>query len=200
MAADFEKQSYWHHRFETETAFEWLTSSSAFMDVLAPQLTKLPSDARILHLGPGTSDLHNQLRQRGFLNVTNIDYEPLALERGQQLERDRFGDVRMEYLVADVTQLELKPVHRVAIDKGTADAVACGPADAVLSMAKAIHCCLDSDGFWVSLSYSASRFEGVRSFFEVEVASRIPTPKLKPTDPDIYLYCYLLRPKRDVAY
>jgi SAM-dependent methyltransferase len=196
--ADFEKQSYWHERFASETAFEWLTSSAAFMDVLAPHLEQLPRTVRILHLGSGTSDLHNHLRQAGFKDITNIDYEPLALERGRQLERDWFGDVRMEYVVADATRLHPRGKYHVAIDKSTADAVACGGADAVVSMARGIRRCLRDDGFWISLSYSPSRFEGVHFMFEVSVISRVPTPKFKPTDPDIFHCCYLLRPKRDV--
>ncbi|KAL2126710.1 hypothetical protein VTI74DRAFT_368 [Chaetomium olivicolor] len=197
MPADFEKQSYWHDRFQSETSFEWLAPSAAFMDVAGPLFQHLPPSARILHLGSGTSDLHNHLRQRGFLDVTNIDYEPLALDRGQDLERNRFGDVRMKYLVADATRLDLnvKEKYHFAIDKSTADAIACGGAKAVVSMAKAIHRHLADDGFWVSLSYSPSRFEEVQSLFEVEVVGKIPTPKARPTDPNIFHYCYLLRPR-----
>jgi hypothetical protein len=193
MPAPFEKQGYWRDRFASETSFEWLTSSVAFMDVLTPYLQHLANSAQILHLGSGTSDL-----QRGFPNVTNIDYEPLAHERGRQLERNRFGDVRTKYLVADATRLELKGKFQVAIDKRTADAIACGEGDAVASMAKGIWRCLDDGGFWISLSYSAWRFEHVQDLFEVEVISRVPTPKRKPTDPDIFHYCYLLRPRRQL--
>ncbi|KAK4041881.1 S-adenosyl-L-methionine-dependent methyltransferase [Parachaetomium inaequale] len=196
MPAAFEKQSYWHDRFASETSFEWLTSSAAFMDVLTPYLQHIPNSAQILHLGSGTSDLQNHLRRWGFLNVTNIDYEPLALERGQQLESNQFGDVRTKYLVVDATRLELEEKFQVAIDKSTADAIACGEEDAVSSMAKGIWRCLDDDGFWFSLSYSAWRFEHVQDLFEVEVISKVPTPRQKPTDPDIFHYCYLLRPRR----
>ena len=200
MPIDFEKQDYWQRRFTSETSFEWLVSSAAFMNVLLPYLKPplVDGSARILHLGSGTSDLHNHLRQHGFSRVTNIDYEPLALERGQELERSRFGDVQTEYLVADATRLDLAERYQVAIDKSTADAVSCGGGDALLSMAEGLHRCLDDNGFWVSLSYSPSRFEHVHALFDVEVISRIPTPKLTPTDPDVFHYCYLLRPRRQV--
>ncbi|KAL2150943.1 hypothetical protein VTH82DRAFT_6041 [Thermothelomyces myriococcoides] len=194
---DFEKQSYWHERFASERAFEWLVPSSTFMDILEPYLAGLStSTSRILHLGSGTSDLHNYLRDRGFVNVTNVDYEPLALERGQQLERDRFGDVRTHYLLADATQLDLSDKYQLVIDKGTADAIACGGEDALLSMARSVRRSLDESGFWVSFSYSSDRFGGeVESVFSAEVISKVPTPKRKPTDPDIFHYCYLLRPR-----
>ncbi|KAK4234043.1 S-adenosyl-L-methionine-dependent methyltransferase [Achaetomium macrosporum] len=201
MPADYEKQSYWHDRFASETAFEWYTSSAAFLNALGPLLDKFPRDAGILHLGSGTSDLHNHLRERGFVNVTNIDYEPLALQRGQQLERNRFGDVRTRYLVADATQLDPKDTYQIAIDKGMADAIACGGTEAVVATAESIRRCLDPDGVWVCLSYSASRFglKAVQSLFDVQVLSRVPTPKSKPTNPDIFHFCYLLRPRQGVA-
>jgi hypothetical protein len=198
MPADFEKQSYWQKRFASETSFEWLAPSAAFIGVVAPYLQRLSSSSRILHLGSGTSDLHNHLRQKGFSHVTNIDYEPLAIERGQQSERDRFGDIRMKYLVTDATQLDLDDKYQVAIDKSTADAVSCGGAHSIALMAEGIRRCLGDDGFWLSLSYSPFRFEHdtVQSLFDVEIIGKLPTPKAKPTDPDIFHYCYLLRPKR----
>ena len=196
MPADFEKQNYWRERFTTETSFEWLISSAAFMGILLPYLQPLAKSAPILHLGSGTSDLHNHLRQHGFFSVTNMDYESLALERGRQLERDRFGDVKTKYVFADATRLKTADRYQVVIDKSTADAIGCGGGDALMLLAKGLHRCLGDNGFWVSLSYSPSRFEHVQSLFEVEVISRVLTPKSKPTDPDVFHCCYLLRPRR----
>ncbi len=166
------------------------------MDILLPYLQPLAESAQILHLGSGTSDLHNHLRQHGFLSVTNMDYESLALERGRQLERERFGDVRTKYVIADATRLKMADRYQVVIDKSTADAIGCGEGDAIMLLAKGLHRCLDGTGFWISLSYSPSRFDHVQSLFEVEVISRLLTPKSKPTDPDVFHYCYLLRPRR----
>ncbi|KAL2138749.1 hypothetical protein VTI28DRAFT_6308 [Corynascus sepedonium] len=195
---DFDKQSYWHERFASERSFEWLTSSSTFMGVLAPCLQGLAESARILHLGSGTSDLHNHIREYGFLDVTNVDYEPLALDRGRELENARFGDVQTKYVVADATRLDMGDTkYQVVVDKSTADAIACGEDDAVLAMARGIRRCLDEDGFWISLSFSSTRYEHVRPLFNVELIAKIPTPKHKPTDPNIFYYCYLLRPRRE---
>jgi SAM-dependent methyltransferase len=195
MPADFEKQSYWEKRFAAETAFEWLTTSAAFMDVLAPYLQNLPLSSPILHLGSGTSDLHNYLRQHGFTDITNVDYEPRALERGQQLELQHFGDIQTKYLVADATQLKGQEKYRVVIDKSTADAIACGGDEAIAAMADSIHRSMDKDGFWVSLSFSPWRFEDVQPLFDVQVICKVPTPKRLPSDPDLFHYCYLLKPK-----
>ncbi|EAQ93889.1 hypothetical protein CHGG_02124 [Chaetomium globosum CBS 148.51] len=199
MPSQFEKQSYWQRRFASETSFEWLTSSATFMETISPYLERLPGSIKILHLGSGTSDLHIHLRQRGFSDVTNIDYEPLALERGQQLENDRFGNVRTKYAVADATRLELGEEYGLIIDKSTADAIACGEDSAVFSMAEGVCRSLDDNGFWISLSYSPWRFEHVQSLFNVEVISKLPTPKHKLNDPDIFHYCYLLRPREQLS-
>ncbi|WYZ43962.1 hypothetical protein EsH8_VII_000398 [Colletotrichum jinshuiense] len=195
MPTDFDKQSYWSERFASETNFEWLASSATFMSILDPYLAKLDDPARILQLGFGTSDLQNYFRQRGFENVTNVDFEPLAIDRGQMLEKQVFGDVRMRYLVADVTQLHLPDKFDLIVDKSTVDAVSCGGVEPFLRMAEGVRRHLSDDGFWISLSYSFCRFDVENLPFDVEVIAKIPTPKLKPHDPDVYHWCYLMRPK-----
>ncbi|KAH8912452.1 hypothetical protein BR93DRAFT_922408 [Coniochaeta sp. PMI_546] len=116
MPPDFESQSYWHDRFSKETAFEWLTDPSTFLRILEPFLGQLDRSAKLLHLGCGTSDLHNHLRARGYYNVTNVDFEPLALNRGQELEQSAFGDLTMKYVLADATQLRLNEKYDLVID------------------------------------------------------------------------------------
>jgi hypothetical protein len=204
MSTDFDRQSYWRARFEHETAFEWLLSSPAFMSILEPHLTQ--SYSRVLHLGFGTSDLQNHLRTRCRRpsEVVNVDYEPLAAERGRDLERRAFGDVRMHYVVADVTDLQRDLERKghvrggtfdLVIDKSTADAVSCAGTEALLRMAGNIRSVLAPDGVWISLSYSATRFDLEGLPFDVEVLEKVLTPKLKSTEPDVYHHCYMLRPK-----
>lgn len=218
MPADFDKREYWHDRFTTETRFEWLATSDDFMRILeadADFLKMLRLNAcssscppRVLHVGFGTSDLQNHLRAAGFRDVLNVDYEPLALERGRAAEKARFGDVRMGYAVADATRLDQelgllgnvngygeKQTTRkfdLVIDKSTADAVSCGGEEAVLNMCRAVRRCLAPGGFWISLSYSQSRFDIDGLPFRCEVVARIPTMKFRSTDPDVYHHCYKL--------
>lgn len=204
MPADFEKQSYWRDRFASETSFEWLLTSSEFVSIIEPYLQHLDSSsAHILNLGSGTSDLQNHLRRRGFHNVSNLDYEPLAAERGRQLEEKAFGNVVMHYATADATQLgytDSRIGHRgdgkfdLVIDKSTVDAVSCGGQTALLRMAQGVRKRLADDAVWISLSYSASRFDDDQLPFDIETIAKVPTPKLQPTDPDVYHWCYLLRP------
>ncbi|KAK1963185.1 hypothetical protein LY78DRAFT_206047 [Colletotrichum sublineola] len=195
MPTDFDKQSYWGERFASETNFEWLAPSATLMSIVDPYLANLDDSARILQLGFGTSDLQNHIRQRGFTDITNVDFEPLAIERGRVLEKQVFGDVKMRYLVADVTQLQLADKFDLIIDKSTVDAVSCGGVEAFMKMAKGVRRHLADDGFWISLSYSFCRFDVENLPFNVEVIAKIPTPKLKPHDPDVYHWCYLLRPR-----
>ncbi|KAK4223835.1 hypothetical protein QBC38DRAFT_538803 [Podospora fimiseda] len=203
MPADFEKQYYWKQRFQKEKAFEWLTTSPTFINTFTPYLDSLDPTIEILHLGSGTSDLHNHLRKRGFLNVTNIDYEPLALERRQQLERNVFGDVKTKYRVADVTKLDINSDQpnkcQLIIDKSTIDAVACGGDEAVVAMAQGIYKILNGqNGVWISLSFSEHRFddERIKELFDVQVVTKVATEKRLESDPDLWHWCYSLRPKK----
>ncbi|KAM0486160.1 hypothetical protein ACHAPX_000862 [Trichoderma viride] len=202
MPVDFDKQAYWHDRFSSETSFEWLLDSAEFVSIIKPILTNLePSSARILHIGSGTSDLQNYFRHLGFLDVTNIDYEPLAAERGRELEQQAFGDVQMKYAVADATQLHLSTdggdecKFDLVVDKSTVDAISCGGGDQVRRMASCVREHLVPSAVWISMSYSAYRFDIEGLPFDVEVLAKVPTPKIKATDPDIFHWCYVLRPK-----
>ncbi|CRK17453.1 hypothetical protein BN1708_012059 [Verticillium longisporum] len=199
---DFEKQSYWRDRFAREESFEWLVTSSDLMAILDPLLASqsLGPDAHICHLGFGTSDLQNHFRARGFSAITNLDYEPLACERGRALEVARFGDSRMEFRVADVTQLPADlGAFDLVVDKSTVDAVACGGDDMVRRMGKGVERCLKPGAVWVSLSYSSARFSDERLPFDVEVLHKFPVPKMSPTEPDVFHWCYLLRPPAPAA-
>ncbi|KAM0348629.1 hypothetical protein ACHAPU_004064 [Fusarium lateritium] len=198
MVADFEKQSYWHQRFSTEKAFEWLLTSVDFMPLIQPVLDRLdPDTARILHIGFGTSDLQNHFRSREFRHVLNVDYEPLAVERGRTLERQAFGDVQMRYHVQDATQLDLGEKFDLIIDKSTVDAISCGGETPLRRMISGIQNCLAHGGVWISLSFSEFRFDLDDLPFDVQVLDKVPTAKMRPSDPDIYHWCYLLRPKYD---
>lgn len=200
MPVDFDKREYWHERFSSETKFEWLITSERFMAILEPLLSQLPKTSRILQLGSGNSDLHNHLRACGFANVTNIDYEPLAIERGRQLEKLAFGDVRMRYLVADATEIDPTSLcsegrFDLVVDKSTADALSCGGNAAVMDMLRGVKECLDAEhGKWVSVSYSEHRFSLDENPFHVDVMHKVPTPKRLETDPDIFHWCYMLSP------
>ena len=197
MPVDFDKQQYWHDRFSSEKSFEWLLPSTEFICLLERSLARLSSEARILHLGSGTSDLQNHLRKIGFFNVTNVDYEPLAIDRGRQLELETFGDVQMKYAVQDATQLNLDEKFDLVIDKSTSDAISCAGEEQIRRMATGVHRCLAEGGEWICLSYSSSRFDIDGLPFDIEVLAKVPTLKSKVTDPDVFHWCYILRREGD---
>lgn len=194
MPPEYESKEYWHARFERETSFEWLVPSTEFIKFIEPFLSRLPPTANILHLGCGTSDVHSILRQRGYRNITNMDYEPLAIQRSRQIEKRAHGDVVMSYVVADATDFDLGDAKfDLVIDKSTTDAIACGSSP-VVSVTKAVRHCLKDDGMWISLSFSSYRYELEGIPFAVQLISKVPVPKAKPYDPDMFYYLYLLRP------
>lgn len=189
-------------------------------------LTLNPGTTRpkILHIGFGTSDLQTHLRARGFSETLNIDFSPLAIEHGRALEKRVFGDLVMGYEVVDATRLgecealldgygdeeeeekedEQKQMGKfdLVVDKSTVDAISCGGEEGLVKMAEGVQRVLKrrgNGGVWISLSYSERRFEvdRVGELFDVEVLERIPTAKRRQTDPDVFYWCYLLRPKEE---
>jgi len=75
--------------------------------------------------------------------------------------------------------------------------VSCGGDEALLRMAWSVRDCLAEGGIWISMSYSSSRFNLDALPFDMDVIAKIPTPKQRPADPDIYHICYLLKPMED---
>jgi hypothetical protein len=193
MPPAFDRQDYWQTRFTEESSFEWLLASDAFLDILKPHLRALPPDAPILQLGSGTSNMHLQLRAMGFTDITNIDYAPLALEKGKAAERAEFGDVRSTYAVADALKLHLGRKYAIAIDKSTADSIACGGEDALLLLSRGVKRHLSDGGKWISLSYSMSRFDDPGIPLDISLLCKVPVKKVKETEPDVFLHCYLLQ-------
>lgn len=199
MPADFEKQEYWHTRFGAENHFEWLCNSEEFLTILKndEDFARLEPSSPTLQIGFGTSDLANWLRKHGCLNVLNIDFEPTAIDRGKELEISEFGDVRMRYAVADATQLDLPQKFHFVLDKSTVDCISCGGEEALLRMCQGVKRHLAHGGFWISMSYSKWRFDVDDLPFNCQEIARIPTRKLKETDPDIFHHCYKLTPKNE---
>ncbi|KAI1170641.1 hypothetical protein F4777DRAFT_568544 [Nemania sp. FL0916] len=154
LPPNFEEQGYWQERFASKTTFEWLVPSATFMSLVAPYLSA-SARQKIPNLGSGTSDLHTHFRARGYHDVTSLDYEPRALDRGRDLEEEAFGDAQMHYAVADVTKLAdnlgRPEAFDLIVDKGTADAVACGGDVALRSMVLSVRDCFAADGVWISI-------------------------------------------------
>uniref|UniRef100_A0A0N5BX12 Methyltransf_11 domain-containing protein n=1 Tax=Strongyloides papillosus TaxID=174720 RepID=A0A0N5BX12_STREA len=75
----YSTESYWNERFKDEESYEWIADFETFSDVLLKYLD--PND-KILHIGCGNSQLSQRLYDKGFKNITNLDFSSVVVERG----------------------------------------------------------------------------------------------------------------------
>lgn len=106
--SQIDRQQHWQRVYETKADDE----VSWFQDVPAPSLEmidrcNLPSDARIIDVGGGSSRLVDALLERGYANITVLDVSRSALDRAG----DRLGPQRsaVQWIAADVT--DWQPPH-----------------------------------------------------------------------------------------
>jgi hypothetical protein len=89
----------------------------------------------------------------------------------------------MKYVLAGVMQLQLSERYDLVIDKCTADAISCGPKDAILRVAQGVRKILAPDACWISLSYFSSRFDVDELPLTTDLFATILVPKQKETTP-----------------
>lgn len=214
---DFSSKTYWEHRFEKESEFEWLARS----DVILPLVLRLveevrsatdrrasdlhvhashdaPIDAhvnsrsdkafRVLHFGCGSSNLGSEIHQHLSENsipaeVIDADYVPTTALSTRSVPLIQL-DVLDASSIAQTTKED--GLWDLLVDKSTADAISCGPSIPRLCTSNSntpSSVALDSGcqdgpllppievlcdnlaratrpgGRWISISYSASRFD-----------------------------------------
>lgn len=91
---------------------------------------------------------------RGWRNITNIDFAQACIDQGPALSADRPG---VRWLVMDACNLTFDDAtFDAAVDKGTLDAIACSEAfDWFLPrMARSIVRVLRPGGIWVCVSFT----------------------------------------------
>lgn len=119
---DLSGAAYWDFFYSSGCGLEWMAGYADLQDLLRRICTS--SDARVLHLGCGTSSLGEEMYDAGYKRITNIDISAVAVNA----MRTRNLDARpgMTWLVADATNLVAFPTSHfdVVLDKGTFDAVA----------------------------------------------------------------------------
>jgi 2-polyprenyl-3-methyl-5-hydroxy-6-metoxy-1,4-benzoquinol methylase len=81
---------YWDQRYRDQegTTFDWLEDYEAIEPLINQAVEKIVDEAnlqtrenvRILNLGCGNSVLSEELYDRGFKNVYNIDISPVVIE------------------------------------------------------------------------------------------------------------------------
>ena len=111
-SAAYTQKSYWDYRFATEPSYEWLSSYAAF----APVVRRLvATDARVLLVGCGNSELTTDLAADGYTQLTSSDYSAAVIERMRAKSAGAHPAIR--WVVADMTDLS------AVFDAGSFDAI-----------------------------------------------------------------------------
>ncbi|KAF8676807.1 hypothetical protein RHS04_06322 [Rhizoctonia solani] len=167
----------------------------------------------IFHIGSGTSQLSLDLRSLYSTRVVNIDFEQSCLAQLRQSELAKYGDVKMEYKQIDMLNWEqvesqiAGEARVLIIDKSTSDAISCGPdkpspfSQSPISPVRvlALHLAALSlpGSIWIALSYSASRFDDIGEFWNVEMTEKVAAESGQTKEgvyaPEVWHTLYVLR-------
>ncbi|KAJ5657302.1 uncharacterized protein N7484_000951 [Penicillium longicatenatum] len=137
-APDYDNAEFWDDRFATgRDVGEWLNSGEALIDAVVSDLESRPvRQPRVLHLGPGVSQLGLKLRdacvERHWKGngIVNVDFSGEAVRLGQEHESQKSPAEAMHWQRADLLSwshvsdlLPFAPFD-VILDKSTSDAIA----------------------------------------------------------------------------
>ncbi|KAG9396049.1 Methyltransferase domain [Carpediemonas membranifera] len=147
---DHSKKAYWDDRFSKmkNTADEWLLSAEDAYELVHPFFRP---ESEILDLGCGLSALARLLFDKGFHNLTCIDFSHTAVTKAANRAEGR----TVEHSVMDTTHLYYpSETFDVVIDKGTLDSVLCGSDSFVRASAtlQEVYRVLKPNGFFISIS------------------------------------------------
>jgi 2-polyprenyl-3-methyl-5-hydroxy-6-metoxy-1,4-benzoquinol methylase len=113
------KKEYWDKRFETEVDYDWLTKFTEVKELILPFINL--SD-KILIVGCGNSSFSADLYDLGYLNITNIDFSSILIEKMQSLHIEKRPN--MKWLCMDMTDMTfMNATFDVVIDKAAMDAL-----------------------------------------------------------------------------
>lgn len=192
---EYNKLEYWNERFSLEEKFEWLAGPEHLLPLLQPYLTS--PLLKILHLGCGTSGLSLELYEKGFTNITNVDFSPILIEKQQQLALGK-----MNWLVVDITKPTTTTLlgpneWDLIIDKSCTDSVMCG--EEFEKVEQQVYQLLrEGTGIWWMLSYSAHRYPN-QELWEIEKTPLIVDSGGRREGvvhrPETLYYLYALRKK-----
>ncbi|KAJ5718583.1 hypothetical protein N7488_004229 [Penicillium malachiteum] len=140
-APDYDSPEFWDARFAAGADVgEWLNSGEALIDAVVSDLESRPvitgRQPRVLHLGPGVSELGLKLRdaclKRDWMGngIVNVDFSGEAVRLGQEFESQKAPSEAMHWYRADllawdhVSDLSRYAPFDVILDKSTSDAIA----------------------------------------------------------------------------
>ena len=107
---------YWDTRYEEEEHTEWLLDAEKLGRRVEDAASKWGKQARILHLGCGTSLLPEYLFQQGYSNVSNIDNSPVCISTMSH----RFPHLSFELMNLNNLQFE-EATFDIVVEKSTLD-------------------------------------------------------------------------------
>lgn len=119
--SEFRSKQYWDEFFQKRgnVAFEWYGD---FTEVSAHLLKSITHSDKVLVIGCGNSDFSSDFYDKGYQNVTNLDFSELVIQEmiSKNLSRDK-----MKWDVGDMTNLSAYPSGSfdVVFDKGALDAL-----------------------------------------------------------------------------
>ena len=88
----FDYKEYWQARYQTSPqVFEWYATYRALRPLLSSYLKK---DDNIMHVGMGTSMLHEEMAADGYQHIVNTDYSPECVEVMQRRWQQRCASLR----------------------------------------------------------------------------------------------------------
>ena len=199
----FANADYWDKRFKTEiNGYEWLLDETCFDEELYELLQQRNAAMKnVMHIGPGTSMLSFHLAKvlPDDSIIHNVDFSRECVDWGQLKELELFRTTpagpKMRWSQANLLDLTSMLSSSepgsidLFIDKGTADAIACGNTITMKGHEEtkfhplyllALHLALiaTAGARWLTMSYSEERFPFLTanpfSVFKNETPSDFP--------------------------
>lgn len=166
---EYNTVEYWESRYkEDDGLFDWFGDFAQFENAILEFLDKR-DNPKILHLGCGNSVVGERIYQRGYRNISNIDYSAFVIATMEK----KYANIcpEMEWIVCDI--FELKPtlgtrLFDFAIDKGTLDSLLTvnydqwDPSETILAQMESymeqVAACMQDDGTFLHLTWSQPHF------------------------------------------
>ncbi|XP_071956517.1 EEF1A lysine methyltransferase 4-like [Antedon mediterranea] len=116
--SDFKTKEYWNSRFKKEVEYDWLMT---YNDVKESLVNKFAQSDRILIVGCGNSTFSEDLYSDGYMNIVNIDFSEVCIEKMKERCKDC---TNMTWQVMNMKTLDFPAdSFDVVIDKAAIDAL-----------------------------------------------------------------------------
>ena len=162
---EYKEKWYWEERFAEEESFEWLLTYEQVERYLLPHLRY---DDRILIIGCGNSSLSDDLYERGYQKITNIDFSETVISKMSLLSSQK-GHSEMKWLVMDMLDMKFDDTtYDVVLDKATMDALMVDEGDVwypnseckiqAHRLCREVHRVLKDEGLFLQISFAQPHF------------------------------------------